>query len=270
MKSIIDKILYTIYNFKDIELKLRQYHGYRRNTIIEWKNKSGLSWNLTRKVLSTLTIYNSQEIREMLRDIVKNNSALFNSTNLFITGFGNAGKSGDVILYEFNHAVTKYEKSLIKSWQVNDLPSGSTILFFDDVIGTGSQSVEFINEKLNLMLKASYNCYLVSLCATKSGLAKINNETNFQVISCITLDESKHELLSANCHVFSKKEKEILNNLNTNLKKSGKNDFDKGLLIAFFHSIPNNTMPIIWKDGFPFKDSNNNSMKWFGILPRNF
>jgi len=270
VNNIIDKITYRLYNFDNIEKKLTIFNGYKRDSIIKWKNSSEISWKLTKKILENLTIYSSKDIRDMLRDIVKGNEELFTRKNLYITSFGNVGKSGDLILYEFTHAMDQFKRKVIETWELTGLPEGSTVIFLDDLIGTGTQSVDFISKKLNLIISPSYDCYLICLCATREGLNKISNETNFSVINSVLLCEDKFEYLNPSCNVFNICEKEKMKDLNVMLKSDSSGDFNKGLLVAFAHCVPNNTMTLIWKDDFNYKDKKGANKKWKAILPRKY
>jgi hypothetical protein len=62
-------------------------------------------------------------------------------------------------------------------------------------------------------------------------------------------------------------EKEKLKELNALL---GRNEFDIGLLIAFYYGTPNNTMPFIWKNGFKYTDKKGCNDTWFALLPRKY
>jgi hypothetical protein len=271
IKEIVSKIIYKVFGLKKIEEKLSIYDGYRKGSIIEWKNNLGIGWRLTKKILENIVIYDANSIRNMLRKVVDDNQALFKRKNLYITSFGNAGKSGDFVLYQFYHAMPRNIKSkIIRTWETTDLPKGSTIVFLDDLIGTGSQSVDYINKKLNLMIKPSYDCYLVCLCSTEAGLQRVEKETNFKVISSVLLEKNDYEHLSEECEVFSEKEKDTIKEINKLLSANSNNDYNKGLLLAFTHCVPNNSLPMIWKDKFPYIGKDGVKRSWKAILPREF
>jgi hypothetical protein len=67
--------------------------------------------------------------------------------------------------------------------------------------------------------------------------------------------------------VFTAAEKERFQKLNHQL---GQNAFDMGMLVTFYYSTPNNTMPFIWKDGFKYWDVDGRKGAWFALLPRKF
>jgi len=269
MKELIDKIYFLWKNGKSLETKLAAYQGYRHNAIIQWKNQTGLSWSIIFKILNNFEIYTAPRIRSAIRQIVYDHENVFSKENCFITGFGNAGKSGDIILYDFSHTVEINQSKVKKTWELNSLPEGSTIIFVEDIIGTGTQSVDYIQNRVNQIIKPSHIPYLLSLCATPKGIQNVLDNTHFQVLPGILLGE-EHQHYSNHSKVFTAKEKEKIKSVNDMLKKTGTFDFDLGLMLAFYFTIPNNTMPIFWKDGYTYMDREGKSKEWTALLPRRF
>lgn len=269
MKKLIDNIYFLWKNGKSLETKLASYQGYRHNSIIKWKNQTGLPWSIVFKILENFEIYTAPKIRSAIRQIVDDNENIFSKENCFITGFGNAGKSGDIILYDFSHTIEINQSKIKKTWELNSLPEGSTIVFVEDIIGTGTQSVDFILNKVNQIIKPSHVPYLLSLCATPLGIQNVIDNTHFQVLPGIVLGE-EHQHYHEQSSVFTTLEKEKIKSVNNILKKAGAFDFDLGLMLAFYFTIPNNTMPIFWKDGYPYVDTNGSSRIWEALLPRRF
>lgn len=270
MKDIIDKICYFFYGFKEYEQKLHRYQGYRNNSLIAWKNQTDFSWSTTKKFLEKLEIFGAQRIRKIITEIVNSHQNIFNQQNCFITSFGSEGKSGGMITYEFNHSKLIQKSRFKSSWELTRLPSGSTIVFVEDLIGTGTQSSEFILNKLNLMINPSHNPTLLTLCATPEGIDKVKNETNFNVITGIKLTEETYQHYSEKCKFFTKSEKYIIKTENKKLKNPMTIDYDRGLLISFYYSVPNNSMPILWKDGYGYTDKHGKQKNWMALLPRQF
>ncbi len=269
MTTLIDKIYYLWKNGSSLEAKFASYQGYRHNKIIEWKNQTGLSWSIIFKLLKNFKIYKAPLIRKTIKKIVDDNELLFSKENCYITGFGNAGKSGDIILYDFSHTIHINQSKIKKTWELNNLPEGSTIIFVEDIIGTGTQSVDYIQNKVNQIIKPSHIPYILSLCATPNGIKNVLDNTHFQVLPGIILEE-EHQHYSDKSKIFNKKEREKIIRANNLLKKEGRDDFDLGLILAFYFTIPNNVMPIFWKDGYPYVDKNGKERNWNALLPRRF
>lgn len=270
MTSLIDKIYFLWKKGNKLEAKFASYQGYRTDSIINWKRQTGLPWSIVFKLLNQFEIYTSPKIRSLIRQVVIDNEHLFSRENCYVTGFGNAGKSGDIILYDFSHTTDLQQSKIIKTWQINTLPSNSTIIFIEDIIGTGSQSVDYILSKLNQVLSPSHKPYLFSLCASPQGIQNIRGNTNFNVIYGQLLEETSHQFYSENCELFDSKEKEQIRLVNNQLKKAGAFDFDLGLLLAFYFTIPNNAMPIFWKDNYIYTDKLGQQKQWTALLPRRF
>jgi len=270
MTSLIDRIYFLWKNGNKLDIKLATYQGYRPNSIIKWKQQTGLTWSIIFKLLENLEIFTAPKIRDLIRKVVLDHELLFARENCYITGFGNAGKSGDIILYDFSHTHNINQSQIKKTWELHTLPKNSTIIFVEDIIGTGTQSIDFILNKLNQIISPSHEPYLLSLCATPKGLNNVLDNTNFNVIYGLLLEEEKYQHYSELSNLFNQTEKNKLIAINNRLKNPNSFDFDLGLLIAFYFTIPNNAMPIIWKDEYPYKDNKGQEQKWTALLPRKF
>jgi hypothetical protein len=268
--EFIEKIILGLLGGDQIERNLLRCQNYYANSIVSWKRQTDLNWFQALKILRAIDIFDSIRIRETIQHIVTQNEELFSRPNLYITSFGSEGKSGGKIAYEFRHSGSVDERIFVKSYELSKLPESSTIIFVEDLIGTGTQSTEYILNKLNLLINPSSEPYLLTICATPEGVNRVLDETNFKSINGILLEESTYQYYSDQCNYFSNKEKKKIMDLNSRLKTPSKMDYDRGLLVTFFYSPPNNSMPIIWKHDFPYKDKNGSSRKWNAILPRKY
>ncbi len=269
MTDLIDRIYFLWKKGHSLETKFASYQGYKANSIITWKRQTGLPWSIIIKLLSHFEIFNAPKIRELIKQVVLDNESLFSKENCYITGFGNTGKSGDIILYDFSHTNSLRQSKIIKTWEINSLPANSTIIFVEDIIGTGTQSVDYITNKLNQVLSPSHEAVLFSLCASPQGVKNISDNTNFKVIYGQLLETKTHQFYSDDCNYFTLSEKSKIKEVNDKLKNANKFDFDLGLLLAFYFTIPNNAMPIFWKDNYSYVDKSK-TKKWMALLPRQF
>ncbi len=268
MVYVLDKLIYYWYNCSEIEKRLLRYQGYKANSILKWKKNTNLDWKTTIKLLKNIKIFDAIQIRTIIKEIIEQNNILFNQENCYITSFGEPAKSGDIILYDVKHSMKNSNFKIIKPWDIPGLPQESVIIFVDDLIGTGNQSLEYINNKLNGMLNPSHKPYLLCLCATPEGINRLRQNTNFEILCGITLQENSSQFYSNSCKIFNDKEKSNLKTINNLLKNESRFDFDRGLLISFYYSVPNSTMPIIWKDNYKYKNFSGEDCKWFALLPR--
>lgn len=267
--QLIDCIIGLLFRINGTESSLHRYQGYRSNSCVLWKRRSNLNWSICWKIIKKIQILDSQRIRNIIGDLVKQNPAIFDGT-CYVAAFGKVGKSGEVIMYEFNHCVRIEENMVIKVSDLPSLPSNSKIVFVEDLIGTGTQSLDYITNKLNLLLNPSHVPYLLTLCATPEAIEKVHENSSFTVLTGIELIEKEYQHYTEASFYFSPAEKKILRDLNNLLKDPTKFDYDRGLLLSFYYSMPNNSMPILWKDGYGYKNEQGEEKEWFALLPRDF
>ena len=262
IKKIFNFLLYIIV-LRKFEITLLKYQGYKLKRILNWINNLNLPLLVKIKILKNLDFYDAERIREIITQYINNNERLFTADNVYITYFGDSGGSGSKILYELCHSKIKNKLNIIESWKISNLPEKCKIIFVDDIIGTGKQSTKFINEKLNLMINPSQQIILFTLLATSDGINFVEENTNAIIHTAIKLIDEHHNHYSEKCIKWTKTERDKIISLNNLFRKEY--DYDKGLLIAFYYSVPNNTMPIIWKEGYKI---NNNP--WIALLPRKY
>lgn len=253
-----------------IENKLLKYSGYIPNSVISWKSQLNIADDSKKKILKYLEIYSSRQIRTILRTIASKNSKIIGNINSYICKFGPVGKSGEILLYEFFHTFKKYRHKIIEIWKIPQLPENSIIIFIDDLVGTGTQSVRQLH-KLSQMLNPSHKAYLLCLCATPQGIKKIKENTTVSVMPGIVLMEDTHQHLNDKCTLFDATEKNFLKDLNSKLHDPNRGYYaNLGLLLAFYFTVPNNTLPFIWKDGSSYVDEGGATKKWRALLPRDY
>jgi hypothetical protein len=116
----------------------------------------------------------------------------------------------------------------------------------------------------------SSNPFLVTLCATPEGVKRVQDETRFNVVAGLLLERPEHQHYEVDSRYFTEREKHLLRTVNTRLKTDSASEYDKGLLLAFYYGIPNNSMPIIWKEGWVYQDEKGAKRSWFALLPRSY
>lgn len=266
--SILNKLIYHLFCINRFDKALHRYQGFRSNSIINWKKQTDLNWFTISKLLKNLAIFDAAQIRQTISDIISENQSLFSAGDCYITSFGKLGKSGDMVLYDYTHAQKTVNPKVLSLWEISSLPSNSKIVFVDDLIGTGTQSLEYISEKLNLILSPSFETYLLCICATPEGMKNVESNSNFKVLCGNLLKKEKFQFYDDDCKVFTEREKEKIKLENAKLKNPDRKDFDRGLLTGFYYSMPNNAMPILWKGGYKYKDKKGKQLTWEALLPR--
>jgi hypothetical protein len=266
-EGIAEGVLHFLWPGKRFETKLVRCQSYRRNSVTKWKNEAGLSWPTAIKTLNQIQIFDGQKIRELIGHAITRNQPIFSDENIFVTSFGRSAKSGEVIFYEFRQATNYPAKRIIEPWQISELPSHSRIIFVDDLIGTGTQSSGFIENKLIKLLSPSHRPCLFTICGTPTGMNLVREKTGFDVISALELKERDYDYFHPENKTFSNSEKNKLKELNSLF---GESDYHLGLLLAFYYSTPNNTMPFVWKEGWKYKNKAGVEKEWFSLLPRKY
>jgi hypothetical protein len=94
----------------------------------------------------------------------------------------------------------------------------------------------------------------------------VRENSTFQVVCANILEESKYSYYSEQNKKFTEKEKQQLHELNAKLGESP--FFAMGLLLAFFYTTPDNTMPLIWNDGCVYTDEKGVQRNWSALFAR--
>lgn len=81
MTNLIDRIYFLWKNGSSLDTKLAAYQGYRPNSIIKWKQQTGLPWSIIFKLLDNLEIFTAPKIRDLIRKMVLDNELLFAREN---------------------------------------------------------------------------------------------------------------------------------------------------------------------------------------------
>jgi len=229
-----------------------------------WAAQTRLRPATVNKILDKLWIVDRYTIRDLIRRTVEDNAQLFDCESCYVTRFGTPGKSGEVIFYEFCHTAPDC-KRVDDPWKITDLPPKSTIIFVDDLIGTGTQSLDYIQSRLSSLLAPSHKPCLFSVCATSTGIEAVRGFSTFEVLCAMELNEADFNYYHPENLAFTSEEREQIQVLNEQL---GENFFVMGLLLAFYYSAPDNTMPLIWREEYNYIDQDNVDQSWFGLFPR--
>lgn len=270
LDKLVDYWWYYACNLRRHEKKLLKYQGYGERTILDFKRNNNLDWKLVKIIVDNITIMDGLELRHRLRDFVETHKDLFHDKNTFFTHFGPAGKSGSVILNQFRHSMPSAHSRIINNDKLNQLPDNSNIIFLDDFIGTGEQASGYIYP-VTMTINTSVRPFLFTLCATDIGLLKIQEQrSKFRVFSSIILEERNHFLLEDICNKLDENQKSYIRNINNKILYPGDHEYNLNIPFGFYYSIPDNALPLLWKDNVEYSDDNGNRKNWFGLTPRNY
>lgn len=202
-----------------------------------------------------------------------------NRGNVYIHGLGEFGKSGDAMIYylkqapAFNKTNRIKILSHIKKLKNQGLKNESNLILLDDIIGSGKSATGFYKANIKHQIskdKLSLNISIISVVIMEDALLELEKE----IPSIKVYSTTYKKAFAANGSVFGYRPRML--NVREFCYKYGvdlfrkydykkKNDQPHPLgfensqsLIVFAHSVPNNTVPIIWSE------KNN----WYPLFPR--
>jgi len=233
-------------------------------------------------LLSNFIYYNNNDIRNLCRylylrfrkhlildlkltgakldtwqSIFSNYKAVLSKTRFI--ALGDASESGFHMLYNFrkvNHLpVELFSQLYMLEEALEKGDSIDHIVFVDDLIGSGKQTVDFweyLSSRKSEILKVR-NIHYLALFGTESGIRHIENKTNIMV-DVIEMFDSSHQVFSNSSMAITanstrKKCRAMCFKYGKRLFRSHPLGYNNSqLLIGFEHNIPNNTLPIIWSN----------------------
>ena len=196
-------------------------------------------------------------------------------------GIGNPSESGTHLLYYFRQENDLSKELFINAHKVFNR-NGSDIvirndfinhyIFIDDFCGSGDQASQYSDDIVSEIKSIDSNIEVsyYTLFAMEDGLQNVRNKTMFDNVETVfELNESYKCFSSKSRHfhnaptlINSKTAKEIAfkyGSLLYPMHPLGHNDCQ--LLIGFHHNIPDNSLPIIWKQS-------EENPKWTPIFKR--
>lgn len=285
----------------DVEQWLQNFNGSELSVESEHENALHL--------LSNFNLFGVPEVRELLRAIYRdlfrypiiqkirhdNGGTLdraiidsqwrheLNATRFL--GMGNPSESGAHLLYYFRQ-VNRLRKDLfIYPLQALDGPIGQPgsriaipelkrLIFIDDVLGSGTQAVEYSGKFVQQIKQAAaaegrdISVEYLVLFAKEEGLEAARS-TEFDRVDAVHEIEKSEMAFSDESRIYLKCEGDV-SRVNGHKIAKGYGEKmcpghalgykDGQLLLGFRHNIPDNTLPIIWYSGGP--------LEWNAAFPR--
>lgn len=182
----------------------------------------------------------------------------------FVPLSGSPGESGDSMIHRFRLAnrlnFRKYNELFVYRSQLMSerLTEEDSIVFIDDFSGTGKQVCDFWTEFQEL-LPEQPTTYLVLAGVNNQAKQKIDEETDFQVVSQYEFNNSDN-IFSDSCRHFTQDEKDKILRYCRRADRTNPRGFGEcGLVLIFAHNTPNNSIPILHA----------NRASWEGLFRRN-
>lgn len=218
------------------------------------------------KLLKNIRFYNNKQIRQMCKTC--HSKLLFDldrekSEKIIFIPVGKPGKSGNFLIYLYRLENHLKDSQIVEFDNIEEQSNYDTIVFIDDLIGTGEQFSNFIDKsKLEKYKSEGKKIYYLALVGFEDGISRIikDNKINIKTAQKLTTTDLP---LSKQCDILEEgektKAKEILQEYGGKLFKDNSLGFQNfGALVAFDYRTPNITFPIFWSD----------AKGWFPVFKR--
>ncbi|QQE64092.1 hypothetical protein GFS31_07700 [Leptolyngbya sp. BL0902] len=243
-----------------------------------WLNQfpNNLERRLMFKLLKNITFYSEVKVREKLK-IIHNNvrkqmTFLIKddekySREILLSSFDKPTKSSSSYarMYASENKVISTNvaslEDIPKSLQQDHDRRISAIVFIDDIIASGGSIIDGI-ERLNQLCgetiaERNIKVVISTICGLESGREAVESKVEkaipfkVEIYMCDTLNDSNRCFTEASS-IFDdeaerQKAKEIAHRYGVKIQKKQPLGFDGGqLLIVFYDTCPNNSLPILW------------------------
>lgn len=184
-------------------------------------------------------------------------------------GVGNPSESGTHLLYYFRQENGIDSTLFLNTHQLFATPVGAPApvlaapgvkryIFIDDFCGSGTQATAYSQSVVTALKAAdpSVRVAYYALFATTSGLVNARAATRFDEINAVFELDDTFKCFGPSSRYFKTSEPEIEQAFAETMCRSyGTQLFpahplgykDRQLLIGFFHNVPDNTLPVIWR-----------------------
>ena len=175
-----------------------------------------------------------------------------------------AGESADAMMHRFRIANAldgkQHNELFIHPSEIltEKLGLDDTLVLIDDFVGTGDSVCSAWNASFAELVYGIGKVYLIVVAAIDTGRARIQEQTS---MTCFPGQEltSVDNFFAAQCGAFSNNEKAaVLAYCQKASRKEPKGYKECGLVVAFQHRCPNNTLPVFHIE----------NRRWTGLFPR--
>jgi len=244
--------------------------------IVLWlENFDKSDWKKALIVLNSFEYYSTKDIvREFdigLKSII---SEIGKEKKVFLVPIGNTGKSGMAMIYYLKKTLLKNTKiKIIEDNDFSQVDENSNLILVDDFSGTGNTVITYYNN-----IKHKFSPEVIPYVLTIAFMEKA--QTNLKEINLKIFGNKRNSVFLPRGSVFGYYPKmkairefcfkygdKIYPEEQYNTKKTLLHPLgyaNSQTLLGFEHSIPNNTLPIIWAD-CTIKGT---KKKWHPIFPR--
>lgn len=225
------------------------------------------------KLLSNIIYLDDDKIEKKLTEIKKYMGAL---DDFVISDLEGVAKSSAHLFYPLNKILEMSSKNFIPSKDLK-LSDNRDIVFIDDMIGTGSQAINYIRKLKDGGKIGSRKLYYYAIVGLEGGIRRLKDSGLLKNVSA-TVELPKRAFDSG--YIFTVEDsgtaKEMASiigeQLTKNMKDIGPLGYDNSEALVFFrHNTPNNSLPIFWASGMCKilnKVGESTEVKWNPLFPR--
>lgn len=185
-------------------------------------------------------------------------------------GVGNPSESGCHLLYYFRQVNNLSKKLFCHGHEIFKGRTSSSktrlskkhiknYIFIDDFCGSGSQAVKYLSDLISDIkdLDSEIEIKYLLLFATKDGKKHIKDNTQIDAVESVFELDDSYKVFHENSNIFINastvinkgKIKKMCEYYGMKLWNFYPLGYDNGqILMGFYHNIPDNTLPIIWRD----------------------
>ncbi len=240
--------------------------GIGRPKVIRWLDQfSAVSLPLAAKVLGAIRYYSRSNIQVLSRELVQlvyeAHSSVSKRQIFFVPIEVKAGSGSQMVARCIRgiRAVPPGQVVNMLDFSAIDAARIRVVVFFDDFSGTGDTITGWWDNVEPLVLPKGADLVLGLLVINEKARLKL--EAGFEILSVDDLGPEAN-IFHAGTNAFSRSEKVTLKRY---CKKTGcssryvRGYGDCGLLVAFKHGCPNNSLPILW---------HTSDLRWEGLFER--
>jgi hypothetical protein len=244
--------------------RFRDHEGININKVRRWAQQFGDDLNLLENILKNINYYSSIRIREAVEELI-NLSCKYLKSNISELLFVPIGSphEGSGIIARAVRGINGVRPRNFKYMSDLAKPAGTSVfkgmILIDDFSGTGERFLEWWRMVEGLILPWELPLViglLVLNCKAKDILQTLPAE-----LICVEHLDFENNVFLDNCEIFTQEEKNLVERYCRQTRCPsryirGRNDC--GLLLAFRHGCPNNSLPILWYE----------KKKWINLFKR--
>ena len=238
-------------------------HAITQLDIVAWlENFDKADWKKALIVLNNFEFFSTNDIIKELNDgLLHIRGQISTEYKIYTIPLGKIGKSGSAMMYYLKKTPCYKNKrnkiEIIENKEFSALPDNCNIVIVDDFAGTGNSIMEFYNNiKSNLPKNhVVYALTIAFMRKAKNNLAKhklqiVGNEriSSFAVRGSVFGYLPRMKAIRNFCFEYGNKlyPEQAYREKKTKQHPLGFSNTQS--LLGFEHSIPNNTLPIMWAD----------------------